>query len=153
MKLLFIRHSLAVDRDEFEGHDFDRPLSEKGIKRAKKFFKEIKKIYPHIDYIITSTAKRAFKTSEILKDFYPHAKFIKTNKLLPGANINDLKSEINGKSGVIAVVGHEPDISEMIKDMMYAPNLKIKLSKPSLVEMEDGVLKGLFSYKHFKGLE
>ena len=153
MKLFFIRHSLAVDRDEFKGHDFDRPLTEKGIKRAKKFFKEIKKIYPKIDYIITSTAKRAFQTAEILKSYYPDAKFIKSPKLLPGANIDDLKSEINDKSGSIAIVGHEPDLSGMIKDIMYAPNLKVKLSKPSLVEMEDGVLKGLFSYKHFKGLE
>jgi len=40
----------------------------------------------------------------------------------------------------------------MIKDIMHAPNFKIKLSKPSLTEIEDDVLKALFSYKHFKDL-
>jgi len=35
---------------------------------------------------------------------------------------------------------------------MHAPNLKIKLSKPSLAEVEDGVLKGLFEYKHIKAM-
>ena len=152
MKILFIRHSLAMERDKFEGHDFDRPLVEKGIKRAKKFFKFVKEIY-EIDYILTSTAKRALQTAEILYKFYPKAKFIKTNRLLPGANINDLKAELNGKYGVIAVVGHEPDLSNMIKEIIYSPNLKIKLSKPSLVEIEEGVLKSLLSYKHFKGCE
>jgi len=35
---------------------------------------------------------------------------------------------------------------------MHAPNLKIKLSKPSLAEVEDGELKGLFEYKHIKAM-
>ena len=152
MKLLFIRHSLAIERDEFEGHDFDRPLVEKGVKRAKKFFKHIKDVY-EIDYILTSTAKRALETAEILHKFYPKAKFIKTNRLLIGANINDLKIELENKDGIIAIIGHEPDLSNMIKDIMHSPNLKIKLTKPSIAEIEDGVLKSLISYKHFKGCE
>ncbi len=153
MKYLFIRHSLATERDEFLGHDFDRPLNEKGVKRAKKFFKEIKKIYPDIDYIITSVAKRALQTAEILKNFYPKAKFIKTSKLLPGAGVNEFKEIVNDKEGVIAMVGHQPDIEEIIKSIMYAPNLKIKLSKPSIVEIEENILKALISYKHLKGCE
>ena len=152
MKLLFIRHSLAMERDEFQGHDFDRPLVEKGVKRAKKFFKYLKDVY-EIDYILTSPAKRALQTAEILYKFYPKAEFIKTNRLLPGANINDLKVELNGKEGTVAVVGHEPDLSSMIKDIIHSPNLKIKLSKPSLAEMEDGILKVLISYRHYKGCE
>ena len=153
MKYLFIRHSLAVEREKFLGHDFDRPLSERGIKRAKRFFKEIKKIYPGIDFIITSTAKRALKTAEILKDYYPKAKFITTAKLLPGARINEFQEVVLDKKGIIAIVGHQPDLEEIIKDLMYAPNLKIKLSKPSLAEIEEKTLKALISYKHLKGCE
>ncbi len=152
MKLLFIRHSLAIERENFSGHDFDRPLTEKGIKRAKRLFRAIKKIY-EINYIITSTAKRALQTAEILSHFYKEASFIKTSKLLPGANIYDLKDLIKDKDGVIAIVGHEPDLSEMIKEIMHSPNLKIKLSKPSVAEMEENILKALLSYKHFKGIE
>ncbi len=153
MKYLFIRHSLAVEREEFLGHDFDRPLSEKGVKRAKKFFKEVKKIYPDIDYIITSNAKRALQTAEILKNFYPKSKFIKTAKLLPGAGIKEFKETVANKNGILAIVAHQPDIEEIIKSLMYAPNLKIKLSKPSLVEIEENILKALISYKHLKGCE
>ena len=149
MKLLFIRHSLAVERDEWNGHDFDRPLTEKGKKRAKKFFKNIKKIYPKIDYIISSKALRALDTAKIMNEFY-NTNFEITTKLNPGANINDLKEIINNKEGIIAIVGHEPDLSEMIKALMYAPNLKIKLRKPSLVEVEEGVLKALIQYKQYK---
>ena len=152
MKLLFIRHSLAVDREEFEGHDFDRPLTQKGIKRAKRLFRAIKNIY-EIEYIITSTAKRALESAEILKEFYPDAVFIKSSKLLPGANIHDLKEVLDDIQGTVAIVGHEPDLSQMIRDIMHSPNLKIKLAKPSVAEMDDNILKALLSHKHFKGIE
>jgi len=150
MNLLFFRHSLAVERESFEGHDFDRPLSEKGVKRAKLFFKHIKKIYPKIDYIITSKALRAKQTADLLAEYYPQARFEQTSLLYPGAGINDLKQALQNKIGTVAVVGHEPDISNFIKELMYAPNLKLKLRKPSLVEIQDGVLKALIQYKHFK---
>jgi len=152
MKILFVRHSLAIERDEWFDNDLYRPLSEKGIKRAKKFFAVIKKIYPAIDFIITSKAVRAKQTAEILKKFYPNAVFEETSLLYPGADIRNLKEVLENKQGIVAIVGHEPDLSSMIKDIMHAPNLKIKLSKPSLAEIEDDVLKALFSYKHFKDL-
>jgi len=150
MKILFIRHSLAVEREKFDGHDFERPLEEKGVKRAKKFFKHISKIYPEIDCIITSKAMRAKQTAEILRGFYNSAVYEETPLLYPGATFNDLKQAIKNKEGIVAIIGHEPDLSEFIKEMMYAPNLKLKLTKPSLAETEDGVLKSLFQYKHFK---
>jgi len=150
MKLLFIRHSLAAERDEFNGHDFERPLVDKGVKRAKKFFKNIKKIYPHIDYIITSKALRASQTAEILKSHYPGCKYEQSALLYPGADINDLKQLLKNKNGVVAVVGHEPDLGNFVKELMYAPNLKLKLRKPSLVEMEEGIMKALIQYRHFK---
>lgn len=150
MKLLFIRHSLAMDREAFVGNDLERPLVEKGIKRAKTFFKHIKKIYPEIDYIITSKAKRAKDTALILKEYYKDAIYEETTLLYPGANINDLKEVLKNKDGIIAIVGHEPDLSEFIKELMFAPNLKIKLKKPSLAELEDKVLKALIQYKHLK---
>jgi len=150
MKILFIRHSLAMERDEWTGHDFERPLTDKGMKRAKKFFKHIKKIYPEIDGIITSKALRAKQTAEILKSFYEKAAYEETSLLYPGAGFNDLKQALNGKDGIIAVVGHEPDLSNFVKELMYAPNLKLKLRKPSLIEMEDGIMKALIQYRHFK---
>jgi phosphohistidine phosphatase len=150
MKLLFIRHSLAMEREEFNGHDFERPLVEKGIKRAKKFFKHIEKIYPEIDYIITSKALRAKQTAEILKSYYPNAFFEETALLYPGAGMVELKQVLQNKDGVVAIVGHEPDLGNFVRELMYAPNLKLKLRKPSLAEIEDGVLKALFQYRHFK---
>ncbi|WP_456471368.1 SixA phosphatase family protein [Caminibacter sp.] len=152
MKILFIRHSLAVNRHEFLGHDFDRPLTRRGVKRAFRFFEIMKIAYPKIDYIITSKALRAKQTAEVLRKFYKNAEYEETSLLLPGSGINELKKVLNGKDGVVAIVGHEPDLSNMIKDIMHTPNLKIKLSKPSLVELEDEILKNIFEYKQIKDI-
>jgi phosphohistidine phosphatase len=152
MTLLLIRHSLAVEIEEWDGHDLARPLTRRGVKRAYRFFDVVSKIYPHIDYIVTSKAQRAKQTAEILKKFYPHSKFEESGLLYPGATFNDISEVLENKKGVVAVVGHEPDLSNYIKDCMHAPNLKIKLSKPSLAHIEENTLKGLFEYKQFKAI-
>ncbi|GAX88201.1 phosphohistidine phosphatase [Lebetimonas natsushimae] len=148
-KFLFIRHSLAVEAYEFKGHDFDRPLTPKGKIRAKGFFRVVKKIYPVINYIITSKAIRAKETAEILKEFYPESVFIETELLFPGANFKNFKEIVENKNGIIAIVGHQPDLSEFISKLTHS-DCYFKLSKPSLAEVEDNILKALFSYKHFR---
>ncbi|NPA11999.1 MAG: phosphohistidine phosphatase [Epsilonproteobacteria bacterium] len=151
MKLLFIRHSLAVDMSEFRGHDFDRPLTRRGVKRAIRFFKVMRIIYPKVDYIIASKALRAAQTAEVMNRYYK-TKLIQTPLLYPGASYNDLKEAIADKEGVIAIVSHMPDLEEFVREIMHSPNLSIKFSKPSLVEVDDKTIKGVFEYKRVKGL-
>jgi phosphohistidine phosphatase SixA len=38
MKLLFVRHASAVDPLDFRGDDLLRPLTEEGIRKARKLF-------------------------------------------------------------------------------------------------------------------
>lgn len=144
MKLLLIRHSLAED---IAPSDFERKLTNRGAKRAFRFFKMVKIIYPQIDYIISSDALRAKQTAEILKRFYKNAKFI-TSPSLYQADIKDFEEVLSRVKGVVAIVGHEPDLSDFVK--YKCGNVRIKLSKPSLVEIEDDVLKSLIQYKQAK---
>ena len=145
MKLLLIRHSLAED---FVNSDFERHLTLRGKKRAERFFKIMKRIYPSINYIISSAAFRAKETAEILAKFY-NQKVIEENRLYQ-ANIEDFKEVLKDKKGIVAIVGHEPDLSEFIKYLTGIKN--IKLSKPSLAEIEDDTLKALFNYKCIKAI-
>jgi phosphohistidine phosphatase len=147
MKLLLIRHSLA---EEIASSDFERKLTNRGAKRAFRFFEIVKIIYPQIDYIITSEALRAKQTAEILKRFYKNAEFIESAKLYQ-ADVEDFEEILSGiDKGVVAVVGHEPDLSTFVKHR--CGDVRIKLSKPSLVEIEDDVLKSLLQYKQAKAV-
>jgi phosphohistidine phosphatase len=152
MTILLIRHSLAVEREEWRGNDLQRPLTRRGVKRAYRFFDVLSKIYPKIDYIIVSKAQRTKQTGEILKKFYPDCVFEQTGLLYPGAVKADFEEALKDKNGIVAVVGHEPDLSNYLKDIMHSPNLNVKFSKPSVAVLEEGVLKGLFQYKQFKAI-
>lgn len=117
MRLLFIRHAIAMDRAEFEGDDLLRPLTPKGKKRAKKAFQGLRRLYPEIDLIYSSRAVRAKQTAEILARVYGDARIVETERLNPGAEFEHFKqimSELRGRPETLALVGHEPDFSEII---------------------------------------
>jgi phosphohistidine phosphatase len=147
--ILLIRHSLAED---YANSDFERRLTPRGVKRAFRFFEVISKIYPDLDYIIASEAVRARQTAEVMKKFYENAKLIVTPKLYQ-ASVEDFKEVLKDFKGKIAIVGHEPDLSDFARYLLNSPNLHIKLSKPSLVEIdEEDVLKSLIQYKQAKAV-
>lgn len=139
MRLLFVRHALALERDEWNGDDLERPLDEKGVKNANSFFKKVKKIYPNADAIITSKATRAVETAKMLLNFYPSALFIKDERLNPGATFNDFQKilkELDKHIETLFIIGHEPDLSEIISELICDSHIRIKLKKPSLAEIE-----------------
>ena len=65
MRLLFIRHAIAEDREIHDGNDLQRELSEKGKERADIVSKMLASYYGAPTYIFTSTALRATQTAEI----------------------------------------------------------------------------------------
>jgi phosphohistidine phosphatase len=159
MKLLFIRHSIALERQEWEGDDLDRPLSEKGKKVANEFFSKIAKIYDDIEVIISSKAKRAKESAEILNTYFK-VKLIEDSKLNPSATFEDfirIKEKIENKFDnikVIVFVGHEPDFSQIISKLVSSGVVNIKLSKPCVVEIEfndnHGELRSFLTPKNLK---
>ncbi|WP_200762358.1 SixA phosphatase family protein [Nitrosophilus alvini] len=136
MRLLFIRHAKALERFEWHKDDLLRPLSEKGAKKAEEFFKKLPKIYD-VEVIITSKATRALQTADILYEQFPNAKFITNSLLNPGSDILDLQLAIKNylEFDTIAVIGHEPDFSEMIGTLTKCRNLNIRVKKASVIEL------------------
>lgn len=137
-RFLFIRHSVALERDEWEGDDMLRPLSKKGVKVAQDMCKKLPKIY-EIDLIVSSEAQRALQTARILKEYYPNADFIINEKLNPGCtfeHFDRLLDDLVEFPEVIAFVGHEPDFSEIISEFITESYIRMRLKKPSLVEVE-----------------
>lgn len=163
MKILFIRHALAEDREDWEGDDFLRPLVKKGKEEAEIFFSKLPNIYRKIDLIVTSKATRAKETAKILNDFYK-TRIIERDELSPGCDYemfedmfkNLEKSDIE----IMAIVGHEPDFSEIISSIISPSSLvSLKIKKPSVVEVDlpngdvlIGEVKNLFSPKLAKKL-
>ena len=78
LQLILLRHGLAGDREEYKalnkGPDSKRPLTAEGIRKLRAITKDIKKIFPNIDAIVSSPYVRALETAQILGKGYPSKK-------------------------------------------------------------------------------
>ncbi len=137
MKILFVRHAKAFKREEWHDDDMLRPLSEKGIKVSEDFFEKISHIF-EIEIILSSKALRSIQTAKIIHKYYPKAIYQTTPLLNPGASYTDLKTLIKEYENYenIALVGHEPDISEIVGELLGCSFLSIDVKKSSIIECE-----------------
>jgi phosphohistidine phosphatase len=156
MKVLFVRHALALSRISWLRDDMERPLSDKGVIGAKKVFKELAKIYDAPEMIFSSEALRAKETAQLFSKSFKGARLVQTGLLNPGSSFEDFKNLLKEQTyESIAIVGHEPDLSGIISAMVTdGASLSIDVKKASLIEVEmneefKGVLKAIIPPKIF----
>lgn len=117
MRLLLIRHAIALDRDEFARTGKDdalRPLSDDGRKKMKQAARGLCALVPDVELLATSPLTRAAQTGAILDSVYGGLKETEIAELSPGGSpqgfLDWLKRQ---KAGTVAVVGHEPGLSRL----------------------------------------
>jgi phosphohistidine phosphatase len=141
MKLLFVRHAKAMERDMFLGaDDLLRPLTEEGRKKARNGFGALARFYQRPMAILTSKATRAIETAEILSEaFGGKIEIIQSHLLNPGASIEELKEVViprYDEEGCLAIVGHEPDFSCIISQLISKDDVALEVKKASVIEIE-----------------
>jgi phosphohistidine phosphatase len=119
MLLLLVRHALAEDRKTFAATgqpDSERPLTDKGIRRMKKAARGLRSLVPSISLLVSSPFCRAVETAQIIADVYGPTRYIKRDELAPAAAPQKLIDWLAAqtKDGTACVVGHEPDLSELL---------------------------------------
>ncbi|MCB9094918.1 MAG: phosphohistidine phosphatase SixA [Halobacteriovoraceae bacterium] len=143
-KIYFIRHGIAEDRDKWNelGYsDKDRPLTEKGKKRFKKFTKKLKKHGIEIDKIFTSEYLRAMETAEILQNVFEGSELTVEKTFNHGTKIEQMKEtldQLRGKHN-IAFVGHEPELSSLLSFVITGQKdhaLNFVFKKGGVAELE-----------------
>ena len=121
MKLVFIRHGLAeghYSQNQYE--DFERVLTDEGIRRLKKTFKLFKKVETKIDVIFSSPLSRAIQAAEIFWEFHQDADL----ELMADLDILDdprhLVEYISflPADGCYAFVGHDPHLTTVIASLL-----------------------------------
>jgi phosphohistidine phosphatase len=121
MIVYFLRHGLAGDRAEWTGDDAQRPLTEKGISQMEKTAEVLSALIPDLDAIITSPLVRAQQTAQIFAEkLQMEESLVEDSRLSPGFSYDDL-SEIlreQAEAAAIILVGHEPDFSQAISDLI-----------------------------------
>ncbi|HBA83758.1 MAG TPA: hypothetical protein DCZ95_06655 [Verrucomicrobia bacterium] len=140
MKILFVRHARAQTRAEFKGkNDLLRPLTPVGSKEARKAFKRVAKMYSKPDVILSSQAVRAVDTAELLAQAWGVKGVKQTEELNPGCNMakfQKMLGQLDNKIEWVAVVGHDPDFSDLVSEITANGALKLDFKKAACMEVD-----------------
>ena len=121
MELVFLRHGLAVDKEEWKGKDEDRPLTAEGVDKTKEVVRGLRALKVCPDVILSSPLLRARETAEIAKKgLSSDAKVELADELTPSAAPDRLIARLAdlAEKPVVLCVGHEPHLSTTISAMV-----------------------------------
>jgi len=121
MRLLIIRHAVALERGAPGIADDDRPLTPGGEKKFKKAARGLVRIAPRPAAILSSPLPRAFRTAEIAAAAWGRLVPEKTPALV-GGSLADLAAALapHGPEATLALVGHEPHLSGLLAELVGA---------------------------------
>jgi len=142
MKLYFLRHGLAGQRSEWTGDDFERPLTDEGQARMAREAVTIAKLGLNLDLILTSPLVRAYQTAQsVAQHLSLLDKLITDERLAPGFSTEQLAPLLREHSNATALmlVGHEPDFSKVIGDLIGGGRVECKKGSLACVEVPDPV--------------
>lgn len=137
MQVYFIRHGIAVERQEGI-EESERWLTDKGMKRTQKVAKRLADSDCQFDCILTSPLVRAKQTAEILQQAKLSKQVLELESLAPGGNISawiQWLSQSEGKNvQSMALVGHEPDLVHWAEQIIWGQiQNKLELKKAGVI--------------------
>ncbi len=140
MELSFLRHG---DAENHAPSDFDRKLTDKGIKDISRLGALLSKTEASFDIIFSSPLIRAIETAEIIAntlDIKYH--IVQETRLECGAHLLDIKAILKEYSShnKILFVGHAPDMGYITSELLNVNN-KINFKKGSILKMETSFIR------------
>ena len=116
MELLIVRHAIACERNAKRWPDDGaRPLSPRGVMRARRAAAGLKKFAMRPGRVFASPLERTKQTAAILTQYAGWPRAIPCPELLPGESPQELIALLAGTRGQrLAVIGHQPDLGRLI---------------------------------------
>jgi len=118
MRLLVIRHAIAEDREAFAAtgrDDASRPLTNGGKRKMRRAARGLRGLVPSIDALVASPLVRAQETAEIVRGAYRMDRTDTAAELEPQRSLDEVMVGLERfQSDVVAIVGHEPQLSRLI---------------------------------------
>ena len=121
MDCLLLRHGIAVERDEWEGSDADRPLTERGKKRVIQVATGLNRLGVKPTDVLSSPLIRAIETAKIVHHSLQVSSAVRiVDALLPDAAPARLLSILHNlpAESCVLCVGHEPHLGMLASVML-----------------------------------
>ncbi|HBD93695.1 MAG: hypothetical protein A2015_04350 [Spirochaetes bacterium GWF1_31_7] len=138
-KLIILRHAKSSWNDLNE-IDIKRKLSNRGKKQLPEIGDFIKKNIAYPDIFITSPAKRAKKTASAIADYidFDRARIINDIRVYEGdiTIFKKILSEISDSFEVVYLCGHNPGLSEVVKEITRKNDIDIPTGGVYEIELD-----------------
>jgi len=115
MDCILFRHGIAVDREDWDGREAERPLTPKGVKKTREAAAGLRELDMQPTHLFSSPYTRALETATLIREELPkqidvevHEEFLPT---APPEKLLALLAKLPENACVICV-GHDPHLSE-----------------------------------------
>ncbi len=131
MRVLLVRHAIAFDRDPRRWpDDTARPLSPRGLERGRRAARGLKVLAPRPQLVLTGPATRTRQTAALLREAAGWPAATVCAALAPGSAVEETLSVLRrARARCVALVGHEPDLGELIGACLGAGHGALALRK------------------------
>jgi phosphohistidine phosphatase len=142
MNCILVRHGIAVEPDEWEGMEKNRPLTDKGRRRAQQTAKGLAVLGCTPTHLFTSPFVRAYDTARLLRKVIDPTITVETqNELAAGTKPERLVAFLRTlpPDAVVICVGHEPQLGEVVSLLLCGkalPNFPLKKAGVACIESE-----------------
>ena len=121
VRIYVTRHGPAEDTAT-SGKDFDRALTPAGRERVREVARKLKTEDEEPRVIMTSPLVRALQTAEVIASELGIARVETTRELAPGGDgLSLFRTLVSQKRKRAMLVGHQPDLTILIEDVLGAP--------------------------------
>ena len=140
MEILFLRHGIAEARETWEGDDRARPLTGRGRKAMERTAVRLAELGVAPELIVTSPLVRARQTAEIAAAALGmDDRVVEDERLAPGFDAGGLRDLLEDRpvTAAVMLVGHEPDFSEIISELIGGGRVVCKKGGLARVEVAE----------------
>jgi phosphohistidine phosphatase len=140
MDIYFLRHGKAAELgDPGVTDDFSRELTPKGIEEIEAQAAVMERLGVAPDAILSSPLARAKQTAELVaKGLGRKKSLLVSDALAPGCDLERLGRLVaqHASAKSLLVVGHEPDLSTMIGELVGRGGARVEMKKGGLARVE-----------------
>ncbi len=144
-KVYFLRHGKAESRSEWRGGDGERPLTPEGEEAMRREAQALRALDLGLDVIVTSPLVRARRTAEIVADGLGlRGRLEEDERLAHGFDAHRLAQVLaaHESAGTLMVVGHEPDFSATVAELIGGGDIVMKKGGLARVDVTAPVAGG-----------
>lgn len=148
MDCVLIRHGIAVEPEEWEGSEENRPLTEKGKKRARQAATGLAALNCKPTHLFSSPFVRAYDTARLIRTVVcPSLKVETRDELAVGSTPGQIVSFLRAlpSESVVLCVGHEPLLGEVAGILLCGKptsNFSMKKAGAALIHLSGSVKPG-----------